>query len=142
MYEFVAGHCLSGSCVGQDRLVSFDPLPASIDYIRSGKLRALAMTTAARSEALPDLPTAGEFVPGYEASGWNGVCAPRRTPIEIIEKLNKEIDAGLADPEVKARLASLGVTTLGGSSADFAKLIAGEAEKWGKVVRAINITLE
>jgi tripartite-type tricarboxylate transporter receptor subunit TctC len=122
--------------------VSFDPLPASIDYIRSGKLRALAVTTAARSEALPDLPTAGEFVPGYEASGWNGVCAPRNTPIEIIEKLNKEINAGLADPKVKARLASLGVTTLGGSSADFAKLIADETEKWGKVVRAINITLE
>jgi tripartite-type tricarboxylate transporter receptor subunit TctC len=102
----------------------------------------LAVTTATRSEALPDLPTVGEFVPGYEASGWNGVCAPRNTPIEIIEKLNKEINAGLADPKVKARLVSLGVTTLGGSSADFAKLIADETEKWGKVVRAINITLE
>ena len=97
------------------------------------------MTTAARSEALPDLPTVGEFVPGYEASGWNGVCAPKNTPVEIIEKLNKVINAGLADPKVKARLADLGATTLAGSSADFGKLIAEETEKWGKVIRAANI---
>ena len=122
--------------------VSFDPLAASIEYIRSGKLRALAVTTAARSPALPNLPTVGEFVPGYEASGWNGVCAPRNTPVEIIEKLNQEINAGLADPKVKARLADLGVTTLGGAAAAFAKLIAEETEKWGKVVRAANLKLE
>jgi tripartite-type tricarboxylate transporter receptor subunit TctC len=131
-----------GDLLGGQVQVSFDPLAASIEYIRSGKLRALAVTTAARSEALPDLPTVGDFVPGYEASGWNGVCAPKNTPIEIIEKLNKEINAGLADPKIKARLANLGVTTLAGSSADFAKLIAEETEKWGKVVRATNIKLE
>jgi tripartite-type tricarboxylate transporter receptor subunit TctC len=122
--------------------VSFDPLASSIEFIRSGKLRALAVTTAARSQALPDLPTVGEFVPGYEASGWNGVCAPRNTPVEIIEKLNQEINAGLADAKVKARLAELGVSALAGSSTEFAKLIAEETEKWGKVVRATNVKLE
>jgi tripartite-type tricarboxylate transporter receptor subunit TctC len=100
------------------------------------------VTTAARSQALPDLPTVGDFVPGYEASGWNGICAPRNTPIAIIERLNKEINAGLADPKVKARLADLGVTTLAGSSTGFGKLIAEETEKWAKVVRATNIKLE
>jgi tripartite-type tricarboxylate transporter receptor subunit TctC len=119
--------------------VSFDPLPASIEYIKSGKLRALAVTTAARSEALPDLPTVGEFVQGYEASGWNGVCVPKNTPIEIIEKLNEVINAGLADPKMKARLADLGATVLAGSSADFEKLIAEETEKWSKVIRTANI---
>jgi len=119
--------------------VLFEPLPASIQHIKSGKLRALAVTTARRSEALPDLPTVGEFVAGYEASGWNGVCAPRNTPAEIIEKLNMVINAGLADAKLKARLADLGATTLGGSSADFARLIAEETEKWGKVIRAGNI---
>ena len=131
-----------GDLLGGQVQVSFDPLAAAIEYIRSGKLRALAVTTAARSEALPDLPTVGDFVPGYEASGWNGVCAPRNTPGEIIETLNKEINAGLADPKVKARLADLGVTTLAGSSTAFGKLIAEETEKWGKVVRATNIKLE
>jgi tripartite-type tricarboxylate transporter receptor subunit TctC len=99
----------------------------------------LAVTTATRSAALPDLPTVGEFVPGYEASGWNGICAPKNTPSEILEKLNRSINASLADPKVKARLAELGATTLGGSSADFGKLIAEETEKWGKVIRAGNI---
>jgi tripartite-type tricarboxylate transporter receptor subunit TctC len=131
-----------GDLLGGQVQVSFDPLAASIEYIKSGKLRALAVTTAVRSEALPDLPTVGDFVPGYEASGWNGVCAPRNTPVEIIEKLNKEINAGLADPKVRARLAELGLTTLAGSSAEFGKLIAEETEKWGKVVRATNIKLE
>jgi tripartite-type tricarboxylate transporter receptor subunit TctC len=119
--------------------VLFEPLPASIQHIKSEKLRALAVTTAARSEALPDVPTVAEFVAGYEASGWNGVCAPRNTPVEIVDKLNSAINAGLADPKVKARLADLGATTLGGSPADFGKLIAEETEKWGKVIRAGNI---
>jgi tripartite-type tricarboxylate transporter receptor subunit TctC len=119
--------------------VLFEPLPASIQHIRSGKLRAVAVTTAARSEALPEVPTVAEFVPGYEASGWNGVCAPRNTPVEIVGRLNSAINAGLADPKVKARLADLGATTLGGSPADFGKLIAEETEKWGKLIRAGNI---
>ena len=125
---------------GQVQVV-FEPLPASIQHIKSGRLRALAVTTAARSEALPDLPTVSEFVAGYEASGWNGVCAPKNTPTEIIEKLNKAINAGLADAKLKARLAELGATTLAGSSADFQKLIVQETEKWGKVIRAGNIRL-
>jgi len=119
--------------------VLFEALPPSIPHIKSGQIRALAVTSAARSEALPDLPTVGEFVPGYEASGWNGFCAPKNTPLEIIEKLNKAVNASLADPQVKARLAELGATTLGGSSAEFGKLIAEETAKWGKVIRAGNI---
>jgi tripartite-type tricarboxylate transporter receptor subunit TctC len=119
--------------------VSFDPLPASIEYVKSGKLRALAVTTAARSEALPDLPTVGEYVPGYEASGWNGLCVPKNTPVEIIEKLNQVVNAGLADSTMKKRLGDLGATVLGGSSADFGKLIAEETEKWGRVIRTANI---
>ena len=115
---------------------------ASIEYIRAGKLRALAVTTATRSEALPDIPTVGEFVPGYEASTWFGVGAPKNTPAEIVDKLNKEINAGLADPKMKARLADLGGTVLAGSPADFGKLIADETEKWGKVIRAANIKPE
>ena len=108
---------------------------ASIEYIRAGKLRALAVTGPTRSEALPDIPTVGEFVPGYEASGWFGVGAPRNTPAEIVDRLNKEINAALADPKIKARLADLGGTVLAGSPADFGKLIADETEKWGKVVK-------
>jgi len=119
--------------------VLFEALPPSIPHIRSGQIRALGVTTASRSEALPELPAVGEFVPGYEASGWNGICAPRNTPAEIIEKLNKAVNASLADPQVKARLADLGATTLSGSPADFGRLIAGETEKWGKVIRAGNI---
>jgi tripartite-type tricarboxylate transporter receptor subunit TctC len=122
--------------------VFFDNLPASIEYIRAGKLRALAVTTARRSDALPDLPTVGEFVPGYEASPLWGVGVPRNTPAEIIDKLNKEINAGLADPNIKARFADLGVTALPGSPADFGKLIAEETEKWGKVVRFAGIKVE
>ncbi len=125
--------------IGGQVQVSFDPLPASIEYIRSGRLRALALTTATRSEALPGLPTVGDFVPGYEASAWNGICMPTNTPVEIIEQLNKAINAGLADPKMKARLADLGATTLAGSSADFGKLIADETEKWGRVIRTANI---
>jgi tripartite-type tricarboxylate transporter receptor subunit TctC len=121
--------------------VLFEALPPSIPHIKSGTLRALAVTTAARSEALPDLPAVGEFVLGYEASGWNGVCVPKNTPIEIIEKLNNVINAGLADPKMKARLADMGATTLAGSPADFGKLIADETEKWSKVIREANIKL-
>jgi tripartite-type tricarboxylate transporter receptor subunit TctC len=115
--------------------VMFGPLPASIELIRAGKLRPLAVTTTTRSEALPNIPTVGEFVPGYEASGWNGVGAPKNTPTEIVDKLNKEINAGLADPNIKARLADLGGTPLAGSPADFGKLVADETEKWAKVVK-------
>ena len=111
-------------------------------YIRAGKLRALAVTTATRSEALPDVPTVGEFVPGYEASAWFGIGAPRNTPAEIIDKLNREINAGLADPKIKARLADLGGDRCRWSPAEFGKLIADETEKWAKVIRAANIKAE
>jgi tripartite-type tricarboxylate transporter receptor subunit TctC len=117
----------------------FDPVPSSIGHIKAGKLRALAVTTTTRSEALPDLPTLGDFVPGYEASTWFGIVAPTNTPTEIIEKLNNAINAGLADPKIKARLAEMGGILLAGSPADFAKLIADETEKWGKVIRAAGI---
>jgi tripartite-type tricarboxylate transporter receptor subunit TctC len=110
-----------------------------IGHIRSGKLRALAITTATRSDALPDLPTIGEFVPGYEASSIFGLGAPGNTPSEIIDRLNGEINAALADPDFKARLAQLDGTALGGSAADFGKLIADETEKWGKVIKLANI---
>ena len=119
--------------------VLFEPLPPSIQHIKSAKLRALAVTTAARSEALPEVPTVAEFVPGYEASGWNGVCAPKGTPADIVRKLNNAINAALADPKLKARLADLGATPLGGSSSDFGTLIAEETAKWSKVIRAGNI---
>ena len=111
-------------------------------YIRAGRLRALAVTAATRSDALPDIPTVGEFVPGYEASTWYGVGAPKATPAEIIDKLNKEINAGLADPKIKARLADLGGNTLALSPADFGRLIADDTEKWAKVIRAANIKPE
>jgi tripartite-type tricarboxylate transporter receptor subunit TctC len=115
---------------------------ASIEYIRSGRLRALAVTAETRWEALPDVPTISEFVPGYEATNWFGVGAPKATPAEVIDKLNKEINAALADPKMKARLADLGGTVLPGSPADFGKLIADEIEKWGNVIRALNIKAE
>jgi tripartite-type tricarboxylate transporter receptor subunit TctC len=119
--------------------VYFDLIISSIEHIRAGRLRALAVATATRSQALPDIPTVGDFVPGYEASSWQGVGAPKGTPPEIIEKLNKEINAALGDPTMKARLAELGGIALPGSAADFGKLIADETEKWGKVIRAANI---
>ena len=122
--------------------VMFATMPASIEYIRAGKLRPLAVTTATRLEALPDIPTVGDFVPGYEASAWQGIGAPKNTPAEIVDKLNKEVNAGLADPKMKARLADLGGTVIAGSPADFGKLIADETEKWGKVIRAANIKAE
>jgi len=113
----------------------FGTMPASIEYIRAGKLRALAVTSARRSEALPDLPRVGDFLPGYETSAWQGVGAPKNTPVEIIDRLNKEINAGLADPKINVRVADMGGTALVGSPADFGKLIADETEKWGKVVK-------
>jgi tripartite-type tricarboxylate transporter receptor subunit TctC len=122
--------------------VMFVATVASIEHIRAGKLRALAVTTAMRSEALPDLPTVGEFVPGYEASAWFGIGAPKNTPTEIVDKLNKEVNAALADPNMKARLADLGGTALAGSPADFGKVIADDTEKWRKVIRAANIKPE
>jgi tripartite-type tricarboxylate transporter receptor subunit TctC len=113
----------------------FPGMSSSIEYVRAGKLRALAVTTASRSDALPDIPTVGDFIPGYEASTWAGIGTPKGTPAEIIDKLNKEINAGLVDPKVKARLANMGSTALPGSPADFGKLIAEETEKWAKVVK-------
>ena len=115
--------------------VAFASMPSSIEFVRAGRLRALAVTTATRSEVLPDVPTVGEFVPGYEASAWYGIGAPKATPAEIVDKLNKEINAALADPKMKARLADLGGTPFLGSPADFGKLIADDTEKWGKVVK-------
>jgi len=122
--------------------IYFGTVTVSIGYIRAGKLRALAVTTLKRSEMLPELPTVAEFVPGYEASFWAGIGAPRNTPAEIIDKLNREINAALADPKMKARLADLGATGLAGSPADFGKLIADETEKWGNVIRPANIKAE
>src|SRR5262245_41633038 len=122
--------------------VMFPATAASIEYIRAGKLRALAVTTTTRSQALPEIPTVGEFVVGYEASSWNGAGASKGTPTEVIDKLNQAINAALADPDFKARLADLGRTVLAGSPADFGKLIADETEKWGKVVRFANIKVK
>jgi tripartite-type tricarboxylate transporter receptor subunit TctC len=129
---------LADLLAGQVQMM-FSPLSSSIEFVKSGKLRALAVTTATRSEALPDLPTVGEFVPGYEASGWFGICAPGKTPVEIVDKLNREINAGLADPKLKARLADLGAAAFAGSPSDFARHIAAETEKWSKVVQTANI---
>jgi tripartite-type tricarboxylate transporter receptor subunit TctC len=126
---------------GQVQVVFVNPTP-SIGYIRSGKLRALAITTATRSEALPDIPTIGEFVPGYEASSIFGLGAPKNTPAEIVDGLNKEINAALVDPKFKTQFSNLDGTVLGGSPADFGKLIAEETEKWRKVIRLANIKPE
>jgi tripartite-type tricarboxylate transporter receptor subunit TctC len=125
--------------IGGQVQVMFPSPVGLLEYIQAGKLRALAVTTATRSDALPDIPTMAEFVPGYEASGWFGVGAPRNTPSEIIDKLNKEINAGLADPKMQARLADFGGTPLVLSPADFGRLIAQETEKWGNVIRALSI---
>jgi tripartite-type tricarboxylate transporter receptor subunit TctC len=119
--------------------VMFDLTTSSIEYIKAGKLRALAVTSAVRLEALPELPTVSEFVPGYEASNFRGVGAPKNVPAEITDKLNKEINAGLADRKIKARFAELGATPLAMSTAEFGKLIADETQKWAKVIRAANI---
>ena len=120
----------------------FASMSSSIEYVRAGKVRALAVTIATRTPVLPDLPTVAEFLPGYEFSFWTGIGAPRTTPAEIVDKLNTEIDAALADPKMKARLADVGGSALSGSPPDFGKLIAEETEKWGKVIRAANIKPE
>jgi tripartite-type tricarboxylate transporter receptor subunit TctC len=122
--------------------VMFDVMPESIEYIRAGKLRPLAVTTTTRLPVMPDIPTVSEFVPGYEATYWHGVGVPKNTPDDIIDTLNKEINLALADPKIRARFADLGGTAMGGSPADFGKLIAEETERWGKVVRAANIKPE
>jgi tripartite-type tricarboxylate transporter receptor subunit TctC len=122
--------------------VMFATTTAAIEYIRAGKLRALAVTTATRWEGLPDIPTVGDFLPGYEASQFYGLGAPKNTPAEIINLVNKEVNTGLTDPSIKRRFAELGGMVLPGSAADFSKLIAEETEKWGKVIRAANIKLQ
>jgi tripartite-type tricarboxylate transporter receptor subunit TctC len=122
--------------------VYFDAIPTSIQYIRSGQLRALAVTSASRSEALPELPTVGDFLPGFEASFWGGFGAPKSTPLQIVESLNTEINACLGDPKIKARLAEFGGTTMAGSPADFGSLIIEETAKWGKVVKYAGIKPE
>ena len=136
-----AGNAMTDLIGGQVQLM-FDTTQASIPHIKANKVRALAVTTAARSELLPDLPTVGQFVPGYEASGSFGFGAPRSTPAAIVEKLNKEINAVLADSKVKVRIAELGGAVLTGSPVEYGKLLAEESEKWGKVVRAANIKVE
>jgi tripartite-type tricarboxylate transporter receptor subunit TctC len=122
--------------------VTFDNLPASIEFIRAGKLRPLAVTTATRSEALPNVPAITQFVPGYEASAWFGIGAPRNTPPDVIATINREVNAGLADAKIKAKLADLGGTIIPGSPADFGRLIASEIEKWAKVIKFANIKPE
>jgi tripartite-type tricarboxylate transporter receptor subunit TctC len=136
-----AGPALTDLIAGQVH-VYFTALPEAIEHIRVGKIRALAVTTAAQSEVLPDTPTLSGVLPGFEASFWAGFGAPKSTPTEIVDNLNKAINAGLADPEIKSRLAELGGTVLVGSPADFGKLIAAETEKWAKVIRAANIKPE
>src|SRR5437588_10042140 len=126
---------------GQVQVV-FGPISQLIEHIRTGKLRALAVTTAKRQATLPDIPTVAEFIPGYEASVWYGIGAPKNTPTEIIEKLNMEIDAALADPTMRARFAELACTPIPMTSAEFGKLIVGEAEKWGNVIRSAGIKPE
>jgi len=128
--------------IGGQVQVLFDTMPNTIAYIKAGKLRALAVTTTTRNTAMPDLATVAEFLPGYESSAWYGVSAPKNTPIDIIEKLNKEINVALLDPRMKARFAELGGMVLTGSPSDFGKLIAEETEKWGRVIRAAKIKPE
>jgi tripartite-type tricarboxylate transporter receptor subunit TctC len=133
-----AGPALTDQLGGQVQMM-IPSTTASVPYIKSGKLHPLAVTTSTRLEVLPDIPTVGEFVPGYEASGWFGVGAPRNTPGEFVDKLNREINGILAEPAIKDRIADLGGTVLAGSSADFGKLIVDETEKWAKVVRFVGI---
>jgi len=122
--------------------VMFGVVPASIGYIRSGQTRALAVTTEKRNTVMPDVPAMAEFLPGYEASGWYGIVAPKGTPPEVIDRLNREVNAGLADAKVRERLTDLGCLITGGAPADFEALVTGETEKWGKVVRAAGIKPE
>jgi tripartite-type tricarboxylate transporter receptor subunit TctC len=140
-YRGGSAPALTGLIGGQVQVMFLSPA-ASIEYIRSGRLRALAVTTTTRWEGLPDIPTVGEFVPGYETSIVLGVGVPKATPVEIIDKLNREINAALADPKIKARLADFGGTPLVVSPADFGRLIAEETEKWGKVIKFAGIKPE
>jgi tripartite-type tricarboxylate transporter receptor subunit TctC len=140
--SYRGGAAVLTDLLGGEVQVFFGTTAATIEYIRSGSLRPLAVTTASRAEVLPDIPTVGDFVPGYEASTFYGFGAPKNAPTEIIAKLNKEINAALAEPKMKSRLADLGGTALAGSSADFGKLIADETEKWGKVIKFANIKPE
>ena len=128
--------------IGGEVQAMFDGIASSVGHIRAGKVRALAVTTATRLEALPDVPSMAEFVPGYEASSWYGIGAPKNTPAEIVDRLNNEINAVLAAPRVKAQLSDLGLAALPGSAAEFGKLLADETEKWAKVVRAVNMKAE
>ncbi|HLH93450.1 MAG TPA: tripartite tricarboxylate transporter substrate binding protein [Xanthobacteraceae bacterium] len=128
--------------LGNQVQLMFGSMPATLPYVKSGKLRALAVTTAKRSDALPDVPTVGEFLPGFDASVYYGICAPKNTPAAVIDKLNKEINAGLADPGLKKKLLDLGSTVLPGSPADFGKFLANETEKWAKVVKFAHIKAE
>jgi tripartite-type tricarboxylate transporter receptor subunit TctC len=136
-----AAHAVTDLLAGQVQLY-FVTTPVSIEYIKAGKLRPLAAASAQRLPEFPDLPTVGETVPGYEASAWYGVSAPKDTPAAVIEKFNRDMNAALADPKVKARLVELGCTPLGGSPAAFGKLIADETEKWGKVVKFAGLKAE
>jgi tripartite-type tricarboxylate transporter receptor subunit TctC len=142
LVQYRSGALALTDLLGGQVQVLFDPIPAAMEYIRTGKVRALAVTTATRSDALPDIPTVGESVPGYEASAWYGVGAPKNTPVEIIDKLNGAINAAIADPKLKARFADLGEVPTPMTPADFGKFIAEEIEKWGKVIRAANIKPE
>jgi tripartite-type tricarboxylate transporter receptor subunit TctC len=128
--------------IGGQVQFAFDGISSSIEHIRAGRLRALGMSPAVRTDALPDVPTVGEFLPGYEASGWTGIGAPQGTPADIIEVLNREIRAGLADPKINARLADLGNVAYAMSAADFGKLLVSETEKWGKVVVSAGLKPE
>jgi tripartite-type tricarboxylate transporter receptor subunit TctC len=128
--------------IGGQVQVTFDPLSSSIEYIKAGSLRALAVTTATRSEALPDLPVVADFLPGFEASYWCGLGMPKNAPVQIIDKLNREINAGLADPKMKARFADLGGTLLPGLPADFGKFLAKDTAKWAKVVKFAGVTAD
>jgi tripartite-type tricarboxylate transporter receptor subunit TctC len=133
---------LMNDLLGGQVMTSFSGITGSIQHVRSGQLRALAVTTATRAEALPDIPTVGEFLPGYEAGDWLGVGAPKDTPAEIVERLNKEITAGIADPKIKARFVELGITPLPLTPAGFGKLLADDTEKWAKVIRAAHVKPE
>jgi len=128
--------------MGGQLQMMFNVMSASLQHVRAGKLRALGVATKTRQAALPDVPTVAESVPGFEASFWTGISAPKGLPLDIVDKLNKAINVGLQDPKVTARFAEWGATALAGSPADFAKFVAGETEKWGKVVRTANIRAE
>jgi tripartite-type tricarboxylate transporter receptor subunit TctC len=128
--------------IGGQVQVTFADIASSIEQVKAGKLRALAVTTTVRSETLPDLPPIADYLPGYDASGWFGIAAPKNTPADLIERLNKEINAGLADPKIKARYAELGATVYAGSPAAFRRFIQDETEKWGKVIKTVGIKPE